>query len=451
MNYIISITFFITSFFISGCDSSTFIVDNNLSNITLNGVVVDGYIQDAKVCIDKNSNTMCEDNEDSTTTDSLGSFHLLTKNELNQTLFLPIIAYEGLDTSTQKNFQDQIRNIIDFSTFEENQTIVISPLTDLVAISFLNRESNSSTALQEAKQSVSNALNIDTTQIDLDPMQNIKLFSISQELQHSKFLIQTLFEKNIDHTLTTTERVALQDDIKNEILNQNFNVERILIAMEINQNTTIPENEKTFTISQIDELKTSLDKLSKDTSLDIENLNRLQKSIDLKEADAIKNLLNAKDGESIKIVTLDITTESITQTEFDTKDAILDENACVASNGYHVIKNSGFMPDKTEDSDNGISLKSTYEYNTNEEFSEVELFYPDLNQTKEGENVVVFQDNSYYFAFDKAWTNNENKTIYIRTPKTDENGTYRCYKYVLNFRVSTDVKPTKVFRYNEIN
>jgi len=450
MNYIISITFFITSFFISGCDSSTFIADNNLSNIILNGVVVDGYIQDAKVCIDKNSNTMCEDNEDSTTTDLLGNFHLLTKNELNQTLFLPIIAYEGLDTSTQKNFQDQIRNIIDFSTFEENQTIVISPLTDLVAISFLNRESNSSSALQEAQQSVANVLNIKTSQIDLDPMQNIKLFSISQELQHSKFLIQTLFEKNINHTLTATETAALQDDIKNEILNQNFNVERILIAMEINHNITIPENEKIFTINQIDELKTSLDKLSEDTSLDIENLNRLQKSIDIKESEAIKNLLNAQEGEIIQTVSLDITTESITQTEFDTQDAILDENACIDNNGYHIIINSGFMPDKTEDNDNGISLKSTYEYNTNEEFSEVQFFYPDLNQTKEGENVVVFGEN-YYFAFDKAWTNNENKTIYIKTPKADENGTYSCYKYVLNFRVSTDVKPTKVFRYNEIN
>jgi len=450
MIYLVSTIFFILSFFIQGCGSSTVILDDNTSNISINGVVVDGYIKDAKVCLDKNRDSLCQKEENSAITDNVGIFHLNFSKENNETEFLPIIAYEGLDTSTQKNFQDQIKNIIDSSDVENNQSIIISPLTDLVTISFLNREVNSSEVLQEAKTCVANVLNISIDDLNKDPMKNIKLFAISQELQHSKFLIQTLFEKNSDHTLSSSEKTKLQDDIKNEILNQKFNIERILIAMEINENTTIPQNEKTFTINQLKELKSQLNKLSKDTSLDVENLNRLQKSIDLKQSSAITNLKNAKYGESIQVVSLNITNESITQTKFDTKNAILDENACISTKGYHIIKNSGFMPDKTEDTQNGISLKSTYAFDKNKELSEVQLFYPDLNQTKEDDSVVVFGEK-YYFAFDKAWTKNAKKTIYIQTPKKDENGTYSCYKYVLNFRVSTDVKPTKVYRYNEIN
>ena len=448
MNYFTLITFFIISFFIEGCNSSNFILDDNAT--TINGVVVDGYIQNAKVCLDINNDSICQDTEDSAITNEFGIFHLSTFQEKNATLFLPIIAYEGLDTSTQKNFQDQIKNIIDYSALDENTSIIISPLTDLVTVSFLARENNSSEGLKIAKSSAATALNISTDDLNKDPMKDIKLFAISQELQHSKFLIQILFEKNIDYKLSLAEKTKLQNDIKNAILSQGFNIANILTIMEINENISIPENEKTFTIKQLEELKTTLDKLSQDTSLDIDNLNRLQKSIDIKQSLAIKNLQNAKDAEAIDIVSIDITTESITQTDFDTKDAILDENACTATNNYHVLKNSGFMPDKTEDSENGISLKSNYSFNKNNELSEVQLFYPDLNQTKENDDVIVLEGN-IIFTFDKAWTKNENKTIYIQTPKEDENGKYSCYKYVLNFRVPTDVKPTKVFRYNEIN
>ena len=442
----ILITIFI-SFFLSACDSSNFTTQIDAEQ-RLVGVVVDGYISDASVCLDKNANNICDNNEITTKTDQNGIFNILTGEDTNSTKLIPIVAFDGLDTSTDKNFKDKIKNIIDFSKIENGSNIIISPLTDLVAVSYLNREVNSSDTLEEAKMSVADVLGVTKTDLNKDPMKDITLFAISQELQHSKFLIQTVCEKNLNHNVTELERISIQEDIKNEILNQNFNIERILIAMEINQNITIPENEKTFVINQLNELKTKLNALSHDTSLEIENLNRLQKSIDIIQTQANEKLLNAKEGETLDIIEINITAESITQSDFDTTDAILDENACLDS-GFNVITNNSFEPEKSEDSKNGISLKSTYPFNKDKDLTEVTLYYPDLNQTKESDNVVVFGDN-YYFAFDKAWTKNDKKTIYIRIPKKDENSTYSCYRYVLNFRVSTDVTPIKVYRYKEL-
>ena len=106
------------------------------------------------------------------------------------------------------------------------------------------------------------------------------------------------------------------------------------------------------------------------------------------------------------------------------------------------------MHERTEDTNNLISIKSEYTLGNSSEDSEVKLFYPTIGEIQKDERVIVFQD-SYYFAFDKAWINNSQKTVYVMTPK-EESGRFSCYRYELNFLISDNITGTKVFRYTEI-
>ena len=432
-------------FLLTACNSSDY--KSQSSSNTLHGVVVDGYINSSHVCLDINANGKCDSNEPETSTDSNGVFQFQNL-ESSLSGFVPIIASYGIDTSTQKSFLGEIKNILDLSQLNEDTTIVISPLTDLIATAFLASDQNQSFALQQAKTRTSDVLGIAPSDLNSDPMKNITIFSKSQEIQHTKHLIETSAKKSKSQTLTPTQEKDLQTKIKKELLNQNFNLTRVLIAMEVYLHTTIPENEKNFIIAQLSELKNSLNTLSQDTSLDIDNLNRLQKSIDLKQEQAIEQLLDANATTTLNVVAIDETTESITKSIFNREDALLDENACKMSQSYNMLAHSSFAVDKSEDSANGISLVSEYPRGDAVKNSEVQIYYPNLQTAKSFDDTIVFQE-SYYFVFDKSWLQNSERTIYIRTPQA-EDGLYSCYRFELNFSTATNVKGTKVFRYQDI-
>jgi hypothetical protein len=64
--------------------------DNSSPQSVISGKVIDGYISNAKVCIDLNKNRSCDANEPSTHSDSAGNYSLL--NENNQYADYPLIA-----------------------------------------------------------------------------------------------------------------------------------------------------------------------------------------------------------------------------------------------------------------------------------------------------------------------------------------------------------------------
>ena len=425
-----------------GCESSTYKSETINSNTSsLSGILVDGYIKNATLCLDKNLDGVCESDLSSVSSNENGIF-TFSNIDLNTTNLFTVIANGGIDTSTQKNHKGELKSIID--TSQDNTNLVISPLTDLVAVSFLNADTNDTLALNDARSIVSQALGLSQTELYKNPMKDIKIFSKSQELQHTKALIQTSFEKR-----TSLSSALIEKKVKEELLNHSLNINQTLIAMEINLHTDLPQNEKTFIKNQIVELKNTLNSLAKDTSLAIENLNRIQKSIDIKQTEALTKLFNADTNDTLNVVEINTTNQSITQSIFNTTDATLDKQACRATNGYNVLKHSNFTIEKARDATNGIDLMSEYGRGNSLEDSQVQIFYPNLEIAKEDDSVVVFQDN-YYFAFDKAWKNNTNKTIYIMTPK-EQDDTYSCYKFELNFSVApNNIQGTKVFRYQDI-
>jgi len=422
---------------------------NNSSNDQSNkfkGVVVDGYIKNSTVCLDLNEDGTCNENETSDTTDTNGLFSL-KKPTLDPHVPVVVLSSGGIDTSTQKDFTEKFKMVFDSSSLDQNLSYIISPITDLVARHYANAQGENLLDLNDSKSVISDLLEITLAQIDSDPMKNIDIFAISQDLQHTKHLIQKLMQKNMA-TLNANEQEELQNKIKTELLEQNLNIERSIIALALKLAIDIPKNEKDFVVAQTQELKNTLNSLSKDTSLSVENLNRLQKSLDIKQDEVYTLLNNADENSVLEVVKLDITTESLTQTIFNTTNAILDEKACNSQSIFNEITTYSFMPDPSADDFNGMSIKSTYPFGEGLDETKVTIYYPSLQNDQTKNKVVLFEDD-YYFAYDIAWVNNTNKTVYVKTPK-DERGLYSCYRYELNSTSAGDITSTKVFSYSEL-
>ncbi|SFV75873.1 hypothetical protein MNB_SM-3-803 [hydrothermal vent metagenome] len=430
---------FITLLFF-GCESSTYTSSNQITSNSIRGVVVDGYIDGASLCLDTNLNGTCDEPTIATRTNSNGSFLFSNLDiDTNKTKLISIMAKDGVDSSTQKDFQCQLKTIIDPS--KNNDNVVISPLTDLVAVSFLDSDNKDAIALEDAQNTVSQILGLPKESLSKNPMEDINIFTKSQELQHTKQLIETALIKRL-----SLDSKIIKEKLKSELLAHELNIHQVLIAMEINFNIDIPNNEETFIKNQIVELKNALHSLAQDTSLDINNLNRLQKAIDKEQTIANQKLQEAKNNEPIEVVKISITPQSITQSIFDKEGAILDQQACRATNGYNYLTYSNTEETKNEDTTNGISIKTD-----GDGTSLVKIFYPTLEYPKTPyDATIVFPNNDYYFSFNNAWVNNPNRTIYVMTPNQSDNTIYDCYRFELDSTNARDIKGVKVFRYEDI-
>ena len=421
------------SLFLVACDSSEYMVITTGSTVA--GVVVDGYIDGATVCADKNNNSQCDINESKTISKSNGQF-ILDNVIVERDSTINIIAYDGNDTATGKKLVGQLRTTI--TDTQLSNPIVISPITDLVTNSFLNSDENSSIELLEnTQQNIADILAISLEDINKDPLTDRTLFIKTQEIQHAKNILQKIVEKYLDTNSTT-----LEEDIKQELVVEELNLKNSLIVLELQNKISIPLNEKTFVIEQFEELKTALKNGSKNIVLNEKNLNNIQKSIDEQQEKAIDKLLDNNSSETIEPVKIDTTTIKIEKEIFHSSDAILDQQACSEENAYSKISNS----DKALSSDdaNGISLASQYTDIENIADPTVSIYYPNLTSSLSNDITVIFKEH-YYFKFDKNWIYNTNKFIYIQTPK---NGDIEasCYRFELNSKLTNKTKGIEVYR-----
>ena len=135
-----------------------------------------------------------------------------------------------------------------------------------------------------------------------------------------------------------------------------------------------------------------------------------------------------------------------TESDYDMEGAILDDKACGSFEGYTAMKDNSFDPEGFYDSENGITIGSSYPLSFNPSESEVVLFRPDLLETKIGTFTVIYGEN-YYVSFDQAWVTNVNNIIYVKTPQNaDTNDKYGCYRYELDSINNKDINETKVYR-----
>jgi len=453
--------------FFNGCDDSNYIYDSNYTDMTqtdkISGIVVDGYISGSNVWIDLDNDGFKSSYESSSTTNSDGIF-VFNNPTIVENSFISMYATSGIDTSTERDFTEVFRTILNTSILDSDTVYVISPITDLVAIWYEYSEGNSSSDLVDAKYKIANIFETTSSKVEENPMNDIELFAISQNLQHVKLLLKYILMNNMGE-LNEEEEKTLEKNIKIELIKRGMDLEDVLLDFELMHSCSepnpndpfcllegIPDNQKEFLIAQATELKSTIDSLSSDTSLNIENLNRLQKAIDTEMQKAYVMLSNSDSTTIFEVIDIDITNDSITRTTFSTVNAINDENGCI-SDGYNKLSNfnypwPGVEPDTSSDLDNGISLRALGVYEEGVAKYEVTIFYPDLENATSGNKSTKIEEN-YSFGYDKAWLENSDKTIYVMTPK-DEDGVYSCYRYQLSSTSDSEVVSTKVFRYSEL-
>ncbi|MBE8167052.1 MAG: hypothetical protein HAW66_01625 [Shewanella sp.] len=96
--------------------------------VTLTGKVADGYIENALVCIDKNNNSVCDNDEPQAITDAQGTFTIpsLTQETIDSFPLVAEISENSKDTDTGDNFPSSL-------TFTApSGYIFISPVTTMV-------------------------------------------------------------------------------------------------------------------------------------------------------------------------------------------------------------------------------------------------------------------------------------------------------------------------------
>ncbi len=286
------------------------------SNLThsISGIIVDGYIKDAIVCLDKNLNGLCEKTEPKTTSKEDGTFIFLkVKVEANK--FYPVISKGGIDTATGETFYGELKNIITSEDITLGKQLSVSPITDLIATTFLESPKKDSSALETTKENISLALNLTKEEIDKDPMQDKKVFAKAQEIQQVKTLIEKSSQKANGSKLTSKQKnsitLALVEQI-NE--NSTLDISKVLTNIETNLKISIPTNEKSFIQDQAVELKKHLESINSDNT-STEKLNEIQKSLETKLEKANEIITNAKETDILEKVKLSNNLDKVKDTQ----------------------------------------------------------------------------------------------------------------------------------------
>lgn len=251
---------------------------NPSKSVTISGKVIDGYIKDAYVCLDINSNGICEDSEVNTISldDGSYSFPSITIS----TNIITVLSKGGFDISAEKSYEGELTSILDTSTLStQNVVLNLNPFTDLLGKSYINTKDK--TINTTLKNKISNIFSIVT--LDLNPMQDKYFFSKVQELEHIKNILEVIVLKYKDISLNDEQKIEVRNKIKNSIIksitqtsNNTLETSSILTDIENEFTIEISENEKTFIINQISQTKSILQMLTSNTSILNSELSQIQ-------------------------------------------------------------------------------------------------------------------------------------------------------------------------------
>ena len=289
--------------------------------ISLSGVAVDGYISGARACLDIDSSGTCDSSEPTTTTASDGTFSFKdVKVEDNK--LIPVIVIGGpsaIDTATGKAFTGSLKNIIDSATITAGTSLHVTPLTDLVATSYLQSTTQDTQALVASKSEVAQAFALQATDITADPMKNVKVFAKTQELEQIKALVATTAKKAKGGTFTQNQKLALQEDISKALVAQMkesagaVDIAKVLPKVETISTITIPANEKTFVAAQVQEVRSVLKTLPSNT--DVDKLDALQSGLEKEQEAVFKKINDAQEGKVIEVVAISDIAQLIKESE----------------------------------------------------------------------------------------------------------------------------------------
>jgi len=410
--------------------------DESMKEVSFGGTVVDGYLSKATVCLDLDSSGACSVEEPNVSTSESGQFSF-SGVEVKKSTQIPIIVFGGTDTATKKAFKREFKSVIDTDKVTNETSLMITPLSDLASISFLQDK----ISIEESTKAIAEGLGLTAEEMLIDPMTDIKVFAKAQEIEHIKALVGAVSIAQYDNNLTSTQEQNVFNNIKEVLIDRiiqtsALDIDEIIRRVEIELSIVIPESKKSFLESQITEIRSKLSDITVATWA----LDRLQYTISLILEEAY---------ETLEYVDINITDESITKSMFSKTDAIYDTSACViTSENNNTIKDSNGSISRVDDTVNGISLDSSYSSGLTDEENEVKIFYSNLDKARTY-NSTVIDKNNYYFSFDDTWLTNSPNTIYIQTPK-EVDSLYRCYRVKLNSTIESEISFVKVYSYLDL-
>ena len=244
------------------------------STKSVSGTAIDGYIKNATVCLDINSNDICDNGEPSTTTADDGTFSFTT----TQTGNYPIIIIGGIDTATNEVFDGILKNIVELQDSVTSLNIKITPLTTLSTDVFKKEiKIDSLYTPTQAKQLIATNLGLTLAQIDTDPLTDKDVFAKTQQI------IQAIkiFAKSIqtDESDTTKNKQAFNHIIKQialsvqaDTISTDLNISKLVTKLE----TTIydgiainiAQDIEDFTTDYTQEIKTKAQAITNTANLD---------------------------------------------------------------------------------------------------------------------------------------------------------------------------------------
>lgn len=131
-------------FGISGCGGSS--SDNTGTSSSVSGVVIDGYIANAMVCLDLNKNYLCDVEEPSTTSNSKGAYTLTFSGSTDNQIILAQVFANSKDADDGGKTMDEANRTGYTLAAPAIQASVITPLTTLVTLDLLTKLDASITA-----------------------------------------------------------------------------------------------------------------------------------------------------------------------------------------------------------------------------------------------------------------------------------------------------------------
>lgn len=288
----------ILNIFLTSCGTVESSLSSNVegnTSITFSGKVVDGIVSGAIVCLDMNKGGVCGSDEPTTTTASDGSF-LFTSVEVKKGDFIPLIASGGVDRATGKRFLGEIKNIVDVSVVGGTSSMFVTPLSDLMTTAFLNTTYKTQGDLKESTAKIANAYLLDKNSVISNPVAYAGVFVRAQEIQQTKVILEALATKVKNRVLSHVEKVLLQREIKQSIVQQIvedevLDINKTLVKLEELSDINVSDAQKGFVYSQMQAIRDDLDRF-RALDLNSTNIKDYQVALEL-EVQKINNEINA--------------------------------------------------------------------------------------------------------------------------------------------------------------
>ena len=190
---------------------------------TVSGVVVDGYIRNAFVCVDLNRDNECDDGEPYTKADGVGAYSVdISELTASQIASAQIIAQGGTDNDTGKLYT----GILKAPLFTDSEgTINLSPLNTLLATQLaIENESLSESVVNSYKDKLQEQLGLaEGSDVQSDPKKNDNIYDASIQVQEGVEMYAEALRVGLNSLGELAAFDSAMEALATELLNSGIN------------------------------------------------------------------------------------------------------------------------------------------------------------------------------------------------------------------------------------